>query len=168
MSDVRKRIEQLVNVASPLWAGEAEVFRTYWSSPIRTRETDLLWLGRQCFKEFWGSGVGKYDRGGVVLGPVKNLLAKTAEIDITFKRDEIADLLEGVKAEFMHYSAFADAYDALRPAGSPSSTRTACRAGRKTTASPSSAMRTRRSTARSACAPASSPKAATARCSPRA
>ncbi|MDE1904364.1 MAG: hypothetical protein KGI46_10945, partial [Alphaproteobacteria bacterium] len=65
------RLQRLINLAAPYWAGEAEVVRTYWSSPQRTRSTDLLWLSRQCFKEFWGSGVGKYDKGGIFLGVLK-------------------------------------------------------------------------------------------------
>jgi hypothetical protein len=117
--DTRSHIQRLVDVAAPLWAGEAEVVRTYWSSPIRSPQTDLLWLSRQCFKEFWGSGAGKYDRGGIFLGTLKALVQKTPEIDISFDRHEVLDLLEGVKAEFSHYTAFADLYDTVRPAGSP-------------------------------------------------
>ena len=98
-------IHRLIGVAAPLWAGEAEVVRSYWSSPKRTRDSDLLWLRRQCFKEFWGSGVGKYDRGGVVLGQLKNLLARGPEIDVTIDRYEILDALDGVRAEYSHISA---------------------------------------------------------------
>lgn len=112
-------IRHLVSVAAPYWAGEAEVVRTYWTSPIRTRETELLWLSRQCFKEFWGSGVSKYDRGGVFLGILKTLVAKTPEIDTTFDRRDVLDVLEGLKAEFSHYCKFADIYDALRPTAAP-------------------------------------------------
>jgi hypothetical protein len=112
-------IRRLIGVAAPLWAGEAEVVSTYWSSPKRTRDTDLLWLRRQSFKEFWGSGVSKYDRGGVVLGQLKEVLAKGAEIDVSIDRHEILEVLEGIKAEYSHYCAFADLYDELRPAGTP-------------------------------------------------
>jgi hypothetical protein len=115
----QERIRSLIGLAAPLWAGEAEVVRSYWSSAKRTRDTDLLWLRRQCFKEFWGSGVGKYDRGGVVLGQLKNLLAKGAEIDVTIDRYEVLEVLDGVRAEYSHYCAFADLYDELRPAGAP-------------------------------------------------
>ncbi len=113
------RIEHLVSIAAPLWAGEAEVVRTYWTSPKRTPATDLLWLSRQCFKEFWGSGVSKYDRGGVFLGVMKKLIDAAPTIDVTLDRAEVLDVLEGLKAEFSHYCAFADLYDAIRPAGSP-------------------------------------------------
>lgn len=114
-----QRIEHLIAVAAPWWAGEAEVVRTYFSSPKRTRETDLTWLSRQCFKEFWGSGTSKHDRGGVFLGVLKSLVAKTPEIDVTFDRHEVLDVVEGLKAEFSHYCAFADIYDELRPVGAP-------------------------------------------------
>jgi hypothetical protein len=116
---INSRLQQLIEVAAPYFAGEAEVVRTYWTSPKRTRDTDLVWLQRQCFKEFWGSGVGKYDRGGIVLGQMKNLLAMGLDIDVTIDRYEFLDALEGLKAEFSHYCAFADIHDALRPPGAP-------------------------------------------------
>lgn len=115
----KTQLEQLISTAAPLWGGEAEIVRTYWTSPVRTRDTDLLWLARQCFKEFWGSGVSKYDRGGVFLGCLKSLVAQAPEIDLSLDRREVLDVLEGIKAEFSHYCAFADIYDALRPAGAP-------------------------------------------------
>lgn len=108
-------IQRLINALTPLWAGEAEVVRTYWSSPRRTIETDLLWLRRQCFKEFWGSGVGKYDKGGVVPGQLKRIAEKVLEMD----RHEALGVIDGIRAEFSHYCAFADLYDAIRPAGTP-------------------------------------------------
>jgi len=114
-----EKFRALIALAAPLWAGEAEVVRTYWGSPGRTRDSDLAWLRRQCFKEFWGSGVGKYDRGGVVLGQLKNLLARGDEIDAGIDRYEVLEVLDGVRAEYSHYCAFADLYDELRPAGSP-------------------------------------------------
>ncbi len=113
------RIGHLISVAAPYWAGEQEVARTYFSSATRTRDTDLAWLSRQCFKEFWGSGTSKHDRGGVFLGVLKSLVAKTPEIDITFDRHDVLDVVEGLQAEFSHYCAFADIYDELRPAGAP-------------------------------------------------
>ena len=112
-------IRRLINAATPLWAGEAEVVRSYWTSPKRSLQTDLLWLRRQCFKEFWGSGVGKYDRGGVVPGQLRNLSEKVLEVDVSLDRHEFLDALEGLKAEFSHYCAFADVHDALCPAGTP-------------------------------------------------
>jgi hypothetical protein len=111
-------LQRLVAVAAPLWAGEAEVVRTYWTTRSRSPASDMHWLARQCFKEFWGSGVSKFDRGGMFYGMMKNLLARGGEIDVTLDRHEVADALETVAAEFAHYCAFADCYDAIRPEGS--------------------------------------------------
>jgi hypothetical protein len=116
---VDTNLARLIDLAAPYWAGEAEVVRTYWAAPIRNRETDCLWLARQCFKEFWGSGLSKLDRGGVVLGVMKSVIERAPEIDISIDRYEVLDWLEGIKAEFSHYCAFADIYDALRPGGTP-------------------------------------------------
>jgi hypothetical protein len=112
-------LARLIDLAAPYWAGEAEVVRTYWSTPTRNRDSDRRWLARQCFKEFWGSGLSKLDRGGVVLGVMKSVLAREAEIDVTIDRHDVLDWLEGIKAEFSHYCAFADLHDALRPDGTP-------------------------------------------------
>jgi hypothetical protein len=112
-------LARLIDLAAPYWAGEAEVVRTYWTAPMRSRDSDRRWLARQCFKEFWGSGVSKLDRGGVVLGTMKNLLERAGEIDISIDRYDVLDWIEGIKAEFAHYCAFADAHDSLRPDGAP-------------------------------------------------
>jgi hypothetical protein len=117
--DTADRVRDLITKASYYWAGEAEVVRTYWNSSVRSTETDMLWLARQCFKEFWGGGVSWRDKEGLFVGNLKTILAQVPEIDKTVDRDEIRDALEGTWAEFSHYCAFADAYDAIRPAGSP-------------------------------------------------
>lgn len=119
---VHAQVDRLIKTAAPLWAGEAEVVRSYWTSPQRSLTTDRLWLKRQCFKEFWGSGVQKSDRGGMFAGQMKYLLARQHEIDVSFDRREVLEVLEGLKAEFAHYCAFADAYDALSPPGTPALT----------------------------------------------
>jgi hypothetical protein len=112
-------LRRVIETATPLWAGEAELVRAYWSSPKRSLETDLLWLKRQCFKEFWGSAVTKFDQGGLVPGSLRRLAEETANIDTEMDRHEFLDALEGVKAEFSHYTFFADVYDAVRPKGTP-------------------------------------------------
>jgi hypothetical protein len=116
---MNSNLRRVIDLATPLWAGEAEVVRSYFNSGKRSIETDLLWLKRQCFKEFWGSGVTKFDRGGIVPGSLRRLSEATATIDTAMDRHEFLDALEGVKAEFSHYTYFADVYDALRPQGSP-------------------------------------------------
>lgn len=114
-------LKHLIAVAAPLFAGEAEVVRVYWDSPVRTTETDLRWLELQCFKEFKGSGVGDLNNMGVIEGPlteVRDLLPRM-DIEPGVDRHRILDLLEGLYEEFAHLVAFADAYDAIRPSDAP-------------------------------------------------
>lgn len=112
-------LRHLIETATPLFAGEAEVVRTYWESPVRTIETDLRWLELQVFKEFKGSGVGDFDNRGVIVGPLNEVAALLPRMDVEagVTRHRIRDLLEGLFEEFTHLVAFADVYDAIRPAG---------------------------------------------------
>lgn len=116
---VSPQLMHLIDTAAPLFAGEAEVVRTYWDSPVRTVETDLLWLDRQCFKEFKGSGVGELQNMGVIYGPLKEVTESLPKMDKGVSRHHIEDVLEGLYEEFTHLVAFADAYDAIRPDGTP-------------------------------------------------
>ena len=68
-----EKLISLVGTVAPLFAGEAEVIRTYWTSPIRTKETDRLWLLRQARKEVWDTPLG--DQRGLYLGPAEDLIA---------------------------------------------------------------------------------------------
>jgi hypothetical protein len=99
-------LNRLIEAAEPLWAGEAEVVRTYWDSPVRTIETDLLWLARQASKEFNGSGAAEFKNLGVFVGPVTELLEMFPNIDRGVSRHEAFDRI-------------ADVYDAIRPEGAP-------------------------------------------------
>src|SRR5919198_2206768 len=81
-------LRRVIDIATPLWAGEAEVVRTYWTSPKRSLQSDLLWLARQCFKEFWGSGVTKFDKGGIVPGSFKRLSEQALGVDQKIDRHE--------------------------------------------------------------------------------
>lgn len=109
---VSPELKRLIDAAAPYWAGEAEVFRTYWSWDKRTRESDRRWLAYQCSKEIWGSGLAPLDKG-IFLGPAEALVAAFPRIDTEIARREVLDIAEGLRAEFAHYCAFADAYDAL-------------------------------------------------------
>jgi hypothetical protein len=109
---VSRNLQRLIDRAAPYWAGEAEVFATYWTWDKRTRETDRRWLGLQCSKEVWGSGLAPLDLG-IFLGPVKELEAAFPKIDKEIDRHAVLDICEGLWAEFAHYCAFADAHDAM-------------------------------------------------------
>ncbi len=116
---ISAELRRLIEANAPLWAGEAEVVRTYWTSPARTRETDLLWLKRQCWKEYAGIA----DSEGKTMGMVSDLEVKlnrwVPRLDVEIDRHELEALLETVTAEFRHYCLFADIYDALRPPETP-------------------------------------------------
>jgi hypothetical protein len=109
---VNPNLKRLVDLAAPYWAGEAEVVWTYFHSPQRTKETDLLWLRRQCFKEIWGSGVGDKKKG-LFQGPVAYLSDVFPKIDREVDRHEVLDVIDDLRTEFFHYCLFADIYDYL-------------------------------------------------------
>jgi hypothetical protein len=118
---VSQNLRRLIEANAPLWAGEAEIVRTYWTSPVRTRETDKLWLMYQCWKEYVGVAMGP---GGALEVNRLTLLAKTlaeqvAQIDITVDRHAMRDELEKHYVEYTHYCLFADVYDSLLEKGEP-------------------------------------------------
>ena len=103
---------ELVAANAPLWAGEAEIFRTYWDWRDRTQESDLCWLARQCHKEFWGGGDTR--RRGLFAAPLEEMSAVFENIDRGIGRHEVLAMAAGLHQEFSHYCAFADAYDAIK------------------------------------------------------
>ena len=115
---VSANLKRLIDAAAPYWAGEAEVFRAYWDWSGRGRETDRRWLALQCSKEVWGSGLAPLDKG-IFLGPAEQLVAAFPKIDTELDRHEVLEIAEGLRAEFAHYCAFADAHDALALPGEP-------------------------------------------------
>lgn len=114
-----KNLERLIELSAPLWAGEAEVVRTYWDSPVRTLEADLMWLRRQASKEFNGSGIGEHKNMGVFMGPLTRLNEAFPQIDSGVSRHEVLGVIEMLHDEFSHYCAFADTYDAIRDDATP-------------------------------------------------
>ncbi len=115
-------LSRLIDLSAPLWAGEAEVVRTYWDSPVRTHETDLLWLRRQCSKEFNGTGIGDFENLGVFMGPVTELGQIFSKIDIGkggVDRRYVLELIETLHDEFDHYNRFANVYDEISGSDTP-------------------------------------------------
>lgn len=109
---INPQLKRLVDLAAPYWAGEAEVVWTYFQSPTRTTETDLVWLRRQCFKEIWGSGVGDKKKG-LFQGPVAYLSEVFDKIDREVDRHAVLDVIDDLRTEFSHYCLFADIHDWL-------------------------------------------------------
>ncbi len=106
-------LRKLIDVNAPLWAGEAEIVRTYWTSPVRTRETDKLWLRRQCWKEYAGIGDSEGETMGMVSDLGVKLKAMVPRLDVSLDRHELRGLLEMVYTEYTHYCLFADIHDSL-------------------------------------------------------
>lgn len=102
-------LRRLIAANARLWAAEAEVVRSYWDSALRTRETDLLWLLRQCYKEYWDGFVPPFDR----------LRDEIQGIDRQVDRRTVLDHARILAEELSHYCAFADAYEALLREGEP-------------------------------------------------
>ena len=115
---VSPQFERLIDLSAPLWAGEAEVARTYFNSPDRTVETDRKWLAHQCYKEFFGSGFVDPERGLLREWGQKIIDLRPA-LDDGYDRHELLELVEALYAEYHHYCLFADIYDSLSQPGAP-------------------------------------------------
>ncbi len=102
-------LRELVAANAPLWAGEAAVFEAYWDAPMRTRETDLVWLARQCRKELFDG----------VLPRVRALETLAHRIGTESERAVLTALADGIQTETAHFRAFAGVYDQLRTAADP-------------------------------------------------
>ena len=114
---ISQDLKRLIDANAPLWAGEAEIVRTYWTSPVRSRETDKLWLKRQCWKEYAGVADSKGETMGMVSDLVVQLKEQVPKLDITVDRHDLKELLEKVYVEYTHYCLFADLHDELLDPG---------------------------------------------------
>ena len=98
---VSRNLQALIDTVAPLFAGEAEVFSTYWDLPARTAETDKTWIRRQARKEVWDTPLG--DPRGLFVGPLEDLLADFPSIDRGVPRHDVLERLETLYEEFSHY-----------------------------------------------------------------
>jgi hypothetical protein len=110
-------LQSLISAITPYWGAEAEIIHSYFRSSERNRQSDLLWISRQCWKEFY-DGFDD-DHPGLFVGPLKKMLALSDKIDIEIDRHEVLEMAEGLYEEFSHYCAFADAYEAIRSETDP-------------------------------------------------
>ena len=113
---VHQDLKDVIDAAMPLFAGEAEVVRTYFDWSGRTPETDRKWIAHQCFKEFYGSGYGEPEHG-ILVEWGRQMIDKRPELDRGMDRHEMLHLVEGIYAEYHHYCLFADIYDSLGAPG---------------------------------------------------
>jgi len=105
---VHAPLRRLVDRTSRLWAGEAEVVRAYFDSPLRTRESDLRWIARQAHKEIW-------DGVAVQLRRLEGALHSREAAP----ERELADAAEVLRSELDHYRTFAGLHAALAGPGTP-------------------------------------------------
>lgn len=104
------RLDELVAIASPYWAGEYEVVHTFFSEP-RSKQEHIRWLRAQCWKEFWGTLDGHPE--SIPMRSLKELLALYQNLGSPNARHEFLHVAEEMYEEFHHYSALADILDEL-------------------------------------------------------
>ena len=103
---ISKNLKRMIDANAPLWAGEAEIIRTYWTSTVRSRETDMLWLRRQCWKEYGGIGDSQGDTKGMVGDLIPRLQDQVPRLDISYDRHDLLHHLEKVYVDrfLLHYA----------------------------------------------------------------
>jgi hypothetical protein len=94
----------LIGANEPLWAAEAEVCGAYFTSPARSRRSDLRWLARQAAKELIDGVVPRADDLSRLLESGEG--ARHADL--------LARTTEELHEEAAHFAAFIAAYDKLR------------------------------------------------------
>lgn len=93
-------LRDLVDANAPFWGAEAEVIRTYWDSPVRTKESDQKWLIHQIYKEYCNG-----------VRPYLDMLYKQFHQRLDqHSRNKLEELSEIVEEEIEHYRLFADLY----------------------------------------------------------
>jgi hypothetical protein len=93
-------LAHLIEANEPYWGGEVEVIRSYWDSPIRSRETDGKWLVHQMYKEYWD-------------GIMPSLQQFTGYLPHASSRDGYSRLTgaaEVLSEETQHFALFANLY----------------------------------------------------------
>ena len=108
--DVEARLDRLVGIASPYWAGEHEVVITFFSRP-HSREEHIHWLRAQCWKEFWGH----IDERGT--GTIERMVTELGQRYPDVQRGDLPHrflhVAQELYAEFHHYQVLSDILDDL-------------------------------------------------------
>ncbi len=105
---VPHELHALIAANARMWAGEAEIFSTYFGWSRRSAATDAVWLARQCHKELMDGVVARIVR-----------LSQPAQFDLapTLAERALADSV--ARQELTHYIAFAAAYEKCTEASEP-------------------------------------------------
>ena len=100
---VSEGLASLVRANEPFWGGEAEVIRSYWDSPTRSRETDNKWLVHQIYKEYWHG----------IRPSADSFNAQLPHAGADIGRTKLLEAAEVLHEEVQHFSLFADLYRVL-------------------------------------------------------
>lgn len=106
---IHRKLHELINANAPYWAAEAEVIRTYWDSPKRSKETDRIWLLRQMHKEICDGAHAS----------LKNIWHSFDKLETSISRYTILDQAKVLHDEVTHYCRFAEIYEALNENDAP-------------------------------------------------
>lgn len=110
LSEVDAKLDELVAIASPYWAGEYEVVRTFFSQP-RSKEQHIRWLRAQCWKEFFGTLDGT--PGSMSWRSLEELMDLHPRVADKATRHAFLHEAEEMYEEFHHYTALADILEDL-------------------------------------------------------
>lgn len=107
---VDPRLDELVEIASPYWAGEFEVVRTFFSQP-RSKAEHIRWLRAQAWKEFWGTLDGS--AGSIPSRSLKRLNELYDNRADPKARHQFLHVAQEMYEEFHHYLALNDILEEL-------------------------------------------------------
>ncbi len=102
---INPNMKKMIERCTRLWAAEAEVISSYWDSPMRTADTDRAWLQRQMYKELIDGVYSSY----------KWIQENFEGLESKIERNDILDEIKVMQEEFIHYSAFMEAFELLNP-----------------------------------------------------
>ena len=102
-ANVSEGLASLIQANEPYWGGEAEIIRSYWDSPIRTRETDEKWLIHQIYKEYWDG----------ILPPLAALQEQLPHASVHAGRSKLLEVVEVLYEETRHFTLLANLYVVL-------------------------------------------------------
>src|SRR5712692_9648615 len=110
IADVEAKLDELVAIAAPYWAGEYEAVQTFFRRP-RSKEEHIRWLRAQCWKEFWGTLDAA--RTGIIGRSVDQLAELYSRLQSPELRLEFLDVARELYEEFHHYALLADILEDL-------------------------------------------------------
>jgi len=110
VAEIDARLDELVAVASPYWAGEYEVVSTFFSRP-HPKQEHVSWIRAQAWKEFWGTLDGNTE--SIPMRSLKELMDSYHNLEDREARHRFLHTAQEMYEEFHHYAMLADILDDL-------------------------------------------------------